>query len=833
MRLTLPCALVLSACLAGAARAQSVRWDPPGGSLPVGEVSQLELIFDDCTPDDTPAPPKVDGLTLQYQGQSTNMSLIQGTFTRSVSVTFAALLNRQQPVDIPSFTIATNKGKLTVAAAHFAPAGATVGSSGISLGEAASGRLEPSSGSVWAGEVFDLKYTIEVGAGYSPSWGRGVFDWDPTPLVVEDWSQPEPFNTDENGLKTGLTYRTRALAPDPGRVRLNPTSQLVNLSVGVTGFGFFQQRQYQQFAVPDTPVAINVRPLPPAPQWYTGAVGDFRIASKVVPTHVKAGEPITWTIELSGSGNWPEFRGLPSREVSDDFQVIQPKPKRTQAPGKLFDSSLTEDVVLIGTRAGTYSLPSLDFIYFDPRSGSYRTITAPGGAVTVEEAAPIGGQGPGPLAPALGVPKISSEAPTVRAQAPEAPAPGLGDPVPPSGAAPGPVRLRTIALACALPFALLALFWAVLALGRARATDPLRARREARARLAATVDALRSAPSRDEAALLLAWQRDTALLWGVAHAAPPASCIADPQWSGLWAEADRFLYGAGAALPADWIGRAQAALDAKALPRFALSSLLLPRNLLPFLFLAAAAALPAAIRGADAQSTYLAGNFAAAADAWGAAASADPLDWSARHNLSLALAQQDRWGESAAQASAAFVQNPSNPSVRRQLALSCDKAGFVPEPVEALLQQGPLEALARLDSPGGWQRKGAGAAAAAAVSLGLLLAAAYGLAGRRWALPGAVAALCLSLLAWAACLAAHRAYGIAANDRAVIVWRSGTLRSVPTEADVSQKTTPLPAGSAAVADKSFIGWVRLSFPNGETGWVARTELVYLWRSGAR
>jgi hypothetical protein len=43
----------------------------------------------------------------------------------------------------------------------------------------------------------------------------------------------------------------------------------------------------------------------------------------------------------------------------------------------------------------------------------------------------------------------------------------------------------------------------------------------------------------------------------------------------------------------------------------------------------------------------------------------------------------------------------------------------------------------------------------------------------------------------------------------------------------------LPAGSAAVADKSFIGWVRLSFPNGETGWVARTELVYLWRSGAR
>jgi len=268
------------------------------------------------------------------------------------------------------------------------------------------------------------------------------------------------------------------------------------------------------------------------------------------------------------------------------------------------------------------------------------------------------------------------------------------------------------------------------------------------------------------------------------------------------------------------------------MPKFEASSLLLPRNLLPFLCLAAAA-LPAALRAADAQAAYRAGDFSAAAQAWGSSVSSDPLDWAARHNLSLALAQQDRWGESAAQASSAFVQNPSDPSVRRQLALSCDRAGFVPEPVESLLQQGPLEALAKLDSPGGWQRKGAAAAAAAAACIGLLLAMAYGFAARRWALPCASAALALSLLAWAACLAAHRAYGIAADDRAVVVWRSGTLRSVPTEADVSQKTTPLAAGSAAVADKAFLGWVRLSFPNGETGWVPRTELVYLWRSGQR
>ena len=835
MRRTLQSSLLLAACLAAssAAPGQSVRWDPPGGSLPVGQVSQLQLVFDDCSPDDTPAPPKVDGLTLDYQGQSTSMSLINGTFTRSVSVTFAALLARQQRADIPAFTIATSKGKLTVPAAHFSAAGATVGSTGVSLGDAASARLSPSSDSVWAGEVFDLKYTIEVGSGYSPSWGRGVFEWDPSPLVAEDWSQPEPFNSNDNGAKTGLNYRTRALAPNPGRIRLNPTSQLVNLSVGVTGFGFFQQRQYQQFAVAGAAATIEVRPLPSAPQGFAGAVGDFRIASKIVPAHVRVGEPVTWTVELSGSGNWPEIRGLPSREASGDFQVIQPKPKRTQPPGKLFESSISEDVVLIPTRPGTYGLAALDFTYFDPKSGGYRTISAPGATVTVEEAAQAGTQGPGPTAAAPGVPTVSREAPPIEAKAPEAPSPGLGDPLAPSAPASGPLRLRTLAIACASPFALAGLLWIALAHGRARATDPLRRRREARQRLSGTLEALRVSPSAEAIPLLIAWQRDSAVLWGIEHAAPPPARIEDEEWSALWSEADRCLYAARGSLPADWAGRAHAALGRKKLPAYSAGRLLLPRNLFPLLSLGAAALLLPCLRAADAGDAYRSGDFAAAERAWDERIGAEPLDWTARHNLSLALSQQDRWGEAAAQASAAFLQRPSDPSVRRQLALACDKAGFVPEPVEALLPSGPVQSLARLDSPGGWQRSGAAAAAAAAASLALLLAGSYGLARRSWAFPAAAAVLALSLMAGAACFVAHRAYGMAADDRAVIIWRAGTLRSIPTEADVSQKTTPLAAGSTALADKSFLGWIRLSFPNGETGWVLRTEAVYVWRSPPR
>jgi hypothetical protein len=98
-------------------------------------------------------------------------------------------------------------------------------------------------------------------------------------------------------------------------------------------------------------------------------------------------------------------------------------------------------------------------------------------------------------------------------------------------------------------------------------------------------------------------------------------------------------------------------------------------------------------------------------------------------------------------------------------------------------------------------------------------------------LPAALSVLALALFVGAASLASYHAYGIMADTRAVVVWSSGSLRSIPTEADVSQKTTTLAAGSTAIADRSFLDrWVHLRFPNGETGWVSGSEVIYLWRS---
>jgi hypothetical protein len=155
----------------------------------------------------------------------------------------------------------------------------------------------------------------------------------------------------------------------------------------------------------------------------------------------------------------------------------------------------------------------------------------------------------------------------------------------------------------------------------------------------------------------------------------------------------------------------------------------------------------------------------------------------------------------------------------------------MPEPLDVLVQPGPVESLARLGVArrlAADRRRGRGAFRA--LGLALLLASAYGAGAGAGPSHGGGRARRPALLAGAASLVAYRAYGITADTRAVVVWRTGILRSDPHRGRRLPEDDALPAGSTAIADKAFLGWIRLSFPNGQTGWVLRSEAVYLWRS---
>ncbi len=819
---------------ASASRGQSVRWEPGSGTLARDQVSQLSLVFQDTEPKETPVPPAVPGLTFDTNPGRSEQSSFNLSFgskavsQRTVIYTYRVRASGSgSEVRIPAFSVDTDAGPLTVPAAGFTLAAATVGQTGIPVDQIANIRLEAPASPVWEGEVIRLTHVLEVRRNrYVAS---DTIDWRQPQLAVEPWSTAKKETRRRDGQEISLETRTaRALAPAAGRLELGPVSQDIGI---VTATDIFGRAVGDRYTLTSAPATLEIRPLPtPAPADFNGAVGNFTLTGKVVPEKAVVGEPITWTLTLAGTGNWPAIDRLPARELSRDFRVVSPRAQKTPEKDALFDATLSEDLVLIPQKPGRTTLGPYTLSVFNPSTGRYETLRtepvvveiAPGAATPPIPQAQTNASGgtPGAVSSALSAP---STPPAPVAKLPSDPLP-LG-PIAATPFAAWPQTLLWTLPSLLIPVAL----WLILAARHARRHDPLRPRREAHARLNQIIARLEissgsAAGTPPPPAELLEWQQATRMLFDLGSVMPSARDLPDPAWSRLWAETERVLYRPATSLPADWFAQAREAhARAAPPPRSPLAPLraahLFPRAALFAGLIAGSFFLfPTPAPAADARASYLAGDFPAAEKAWRETVSTTPLAWPARHDLSLALAQQGKWDEAAAHAWAATLQAPRMPETRRLLEVTLPKASF-PLP--------RIPSLALLLSPRQWQLLAMAAATALLLAPALYLGARYRGQPVRFA---GHATLIASVLTLAAASLALRAYGPAAHPSAALVWRASTLRAVPTDAGGQKVTSALPAGTLARIDKTFLGWRRLVLSDGSTGWVRTESLTGLWNT---
>jgi len=208
---------------------------------------------------------------------------------------------------------------------------------------------------------------------------------------LEAPTQPAITNETVNGVayRKATIQQIALFATTTGELTIDPMvvdceviqpSQRRSIFDDFFGGSFFDDPMFSKtkiVTVQSEPIKIRVKPLPESgqPASFNGAVGQFKIESKIDTLQVKQDQALTLQYKISGSGNINSIK-LPPPSLPNSVEVFEPKiEKKIDKSSGSVKGSVTYEYVLIPRRPGLLTVPAIWFSYFDPKTETYRTIS--------------------------------------------------------------------------------------------------------------------------------------------------------------------------------------------------------------------------------------------------------------------------------------------------------------------------------------------------------------------------------------------------------------------------------------------------------------------------
>jgi hypothetical protein len=373
--------LALGLALPNAALAVGITASVNRNEVVVGDRLSLTLAIDGSASGD-PVLPDLSAFDVYSQGQSTQMQIVNGRMSTSVS---------QQYVLVPK-----RAGTFTIGAITMEIGGKTYSSQPFTIRVLAAEEqpresrdlfvsAKVSKADVFVGE--QLLYSLRIyqrvqlsQASLQPIEFNG--------FLAEDMGKEATYDATVGGVAYRVTEIKKALFPQEAGTLTIPAARL-SAEVVVqkrrrgndpfddmfrSPFGdFFGQAGTETRNLASNEVKVEVKPLPPAPKGYSGLVGNFDLRAQLSNAQPKVGETTTLTISVTGKGNAQSIKEPELGELAD-FKVYDDKPVaslRQDADG--VSGTRTFSKALVPLKAGPLTIPAARLVFFDTTSGRFET----------------------------------------------------------------------------------------------------------------------------------------------------------------------------------------------------------------------------------------------------------------------------------------------------------------------------------------------------------------------------------------------------------------------------------------------------------------------------
>lgn len=136
---------------------------------------------------------------------------------------------------------------------------------------------------------------------------------------------------------------------------------------------------------------IHVDPLPKRPDNFSGGVGKFNISAQLNKTEVKANDPITIRVVVGGVGNLKLIK-QPVVNFPKDFDKYDPKvTDKTKLTANGVEGNMIYDFLAVPRNQGKYTIPPVEFTYYDVGANAYKTIKTQSFELNVDKGDGTGG----------------------------------------------------------------------------------------------------------------------------------------------------------------------------------------------------------------------------------------------------------------------------------------------------------------------------------------------------------------------------------------------------------------------------------------------------------
>ncbi len=348
----------------------------------------------------SPTLPDLPDFTVYSAGRSQNVSLINGKFSSSVTFNYILSPRKTGKYTIPPITL-TYKGtthktspieiEVQSSATHYPPyknpppqtssprEKHSEKDKDIFITTSVDKKTAYVNEQVILSFKFYRRVRLLSQPQYSPSDTTGFWN--------EDLPPQKNYSSMINDKHYTVTeIKTALFATSPGKYTIGSA----NLKCNIEDFSrddFLGDSFFQSFfsggktkTLKSSPIQIKVLPLPEKgkPKNFTGAVGQYSVATGIDKNKIQVNQPITLTISISGKGNIKTV-SLPSLENIKNFKKYKTVSSlNLSKKNYIVNGSKTFTTMIVPQKAGeqTISIPS--FSFFDSKVKKYKTIkTAP------------------------------------------------------------------------------------------------------------------------------------------------------------------------------------------------------------------------------------------------------------------------------------------------------------------------------------------------------------------------------------------------------------------------------------------------------------------------